>query len=176
MSSTAAFCLRCGQRLVPRDESGAPRLACAAEGCGFVLYENPLPVVAAIVEREGKIVLVRGKGWPEKMYGLVTGFLEKGEAPEDGVLREVEEEIGLRGRVVELVGVYPFPSKNELIVAYHVIADGELRIGDELEDVKHVPIEKLRPWPFGTGLAVETWLAKRSETELASRGALKSER
>lgn len=137
------------------------RLACPDEQCGFVFYDNPLPVVAAIVEHEGEVLLVRQRGWPEKWFGLVTGFLEKGETPEAGVLREVSEELGLRGEVVSLIGVYAFEQRNEVIMAYHVRAHGEVRLGAELEGYKRVPKEKLRPWPFGTGHAVRDWLASR---------------
>jgi NADH pyrophosphatase NudC (nudix superfamily) len=159
--SEARHCLRCGTRLAPkRDAEGRERLACAA--CGWVFYENPAPVVAAIVEHEGEVILVRQRGWPESWYGLVTGFLEKGEAPEAGVLRELDEELGLEGEIASLVGVYTFEQKNELIVAYHVRARGEVRLGEELEAIKRVAVDKLRPWPFGTGHAVRDWLARRS--------------
>jgi hypothetical protein len=50
----------------------------------------------------------------------------------------------------------------ELIVAYHVVGEGEARVGEELETIKRVRPEKLRPWPFGTGLAVRDWLARRA--------------
>ena len=121
-----------------------------------------MPVVAAIVEHNGEIVLVRNKGWPAGWYGLMTGFLERGESPEEGVLRELKEELGLRGKVEKLVGVYPFQQRNELIIAYHVKAEGELAIGEEIDSVKRVAIEKLRPWPFATGLAVADWLRTRA--------------
>ncbi|HEY8428522.1 MAG TPA: NUDIX domain-containing protein, partial [Sandaracinaceae bacterium] len=78
------------------------------------------------------------------------------------VLREVREELGLDGEVESLVGAYGFEQRNELIVAYHVRARGEVRLGEELEAFKRVPIEKLRPWPFGTGHAVRDWLARRA--------------
>ena len=59
--------------------------------CDYVFWNNPTPVVAAIIELNDTIILVRNKGWPEKMYGLITGFLEKGEPPEAGILRELEK-------------------------------------------------------------------------------------
>src|SRR5687767_12062650 len=125
----AKFCLKCGSALKPLIEEGRTRQACS---CGFIYYDNPAPVVAALVEHDGAILLVRNKGWPEKMFGLVTGFLERDEAPGDGALRELKEELGLDGEVVSLIGAYPFPQRNELIVAYHVRARGEVKLGDEL--------------------------------------------
>src|SRR4051795_10072887 len=96
------FCPSCAAPLRPKKVEGRVRLACGSEGCEYVFYDNPTPVVAALVEHGGTVLLVRNKEWPEKGYGLVTGFLEKDESPEDGVLREVREELGLRGEVISL--------------------------------------------------------------------------
>lgn len=159
-----AFCPRCASPLVERLAGARPRRACPKEGCGFVHWGNPTPVVAAIVEHEGAVLLARGRGWPEKMFGLITGFLEAGEAPAAGALREVKEELGLDGAVEALVGVYAFELRNEVIIAYHVRATGTVRLGDELEACKRIDPATLRPWPFGTGEAVRDWLACRAAT------------
>ena len=158
------FCPSCGTTLGERAEGGRARAACPAEGCGRVLYDNPTPVVAAIVERGASVVLVQNKGFPSHWFGLCTGFLERGEDPAEGVLREVKEELGLDGEVVELVGVYAFLPMNQVIIAYHVRATGEIAMGEELAAYEEIPIAKLRPWPFGTGDAVRDWLAKRRPT------------
>jgi NAD+ diphosphatase len=157
------FCPCCAAPLRPHTTEGRERLACSSDSCDYVFYDNPVPVVAAVVEHGETVLLVRGKGWPEKWYGLVTGFLEKGESPEQGVLREVREELGLRGEVVSFIGAYPFPEMNQVILAYHVRAHGEIEMGDELAGVKAVPPDKLRPWPLGTGHAVRDWLERRSQ-------------
>jgi 8-oxo-dGTP pyrophosphatase MutT (NUDIX family) len=47
-----------------------------------------------VVEHGGKVVLARNRAWPVAFYGLISGFLERGEAPEEGALREVKEELG----------------------------------------------------------------------------------
>lgn len=155
MAHDFKFCPKCGSALTTKEHHGRARAVCT---CGFVHWGNPTPVVAAIIEHEGQMLLARGKGWPEKVFALVTGFLEAGETPEAGVLREVKEETNLDGEVVSLVGVYPFEVRNELIVAFHVKTRGEVKLSDELEAIKLIPREKLRAWPFGTGLAVQAWL------------------
>ncbi len=159
--SAYRFCPQCGTALVEREAGGKPRPVCPKEGCGFVAWGNPTPVVAAILEHEGSVLLVRNKGWPEKMYGLLTGFLEAGETPEQGVLREVKEELDLEGEIVSMVGVYAFELRNELILAYHVKGRGEPKVSDELEGFKRIDPNKLRPWELGTGLAVKDWLKRR---------------
>ncbi len=121
------FCPHCGSGLVARDTGGVSRLVCPAGTCGFVVWDNPVPVIAAIVETAGRIVLARNVAWPEKVFGLVTGYLERDEAPEAAVARKVAEELGLRAAAaVKPVGLYPFAEKNQLSIAYHVIADGRI--------------------------------------------------
>lgn len=130
--------------------------------CGFVHYDNPLPVVAAIVERPEGVVLVRSRDWPEKMLGLPTGFVEPREDAAVAVLREVKEELDLDAELVRLVGVYGFAQQNQLIMAYHLRADGPIRLSEELAEHRVIPVHKLRPWPFGTGLALSAWLSERA--------------
>lgn len=136
------------------------RLACSAP-CGHVEWGNPLPVVAALVEREDMIVLARNHAWQPGVFGLVTGFLEAGESPEAAVAREVKEELDLDASALSLIGAYPFERRNEIIIAYHVQAAGEIALNEELAEFRLIAPEKLRPWDFGTGLAVRDWLERR---------------
>ena len=157
------FCPQCGQPLHAVDVNGQLRQRCVAAGCGYVHWDNPTPVVAAIVELDGIIILARNKSWPEKMYGLITGFLEKGETPEQAILREVREELGLDAVAAHFIGNYAFFEMNQLILAYHVPARGKITLGDELADFRQVPVERLKPWTLGTGPAVRDWLARRGQ-------------
>ena len=132
-----------------------------AAGCGYVYWNNPVPVVAAIVELDGMVILARNKSWPEKMYGLITGFLEQGETPDEAIRREVQEELGLDAVAAHFIGNYAFFEMNQLLLAYHVPARGDIVLGAELADIKRVPVERLKPWTIGTGPAVRDWLAGR---------------
>lgn len=153
------FCPACATPLVVSAVAGRQRDACPA--CGWVHWNNPTPVVAALVEYQGRILLARNAAWPPRMYALVTGFLEAGESPEAGVRRELKEETDLDARSVSLIGVYDFARKNELIIAYHVQAEGEVRLSEELVDYRLVEPERLRPWSAGTGLAMADWMRSR---------------
>lgn len=154
------FCPSCAAPLADRIVDREPRRACSA-GCGFVHYENPTPVVAAVVEHEGALVLARNRAWPRTFYGLITGFLERAESPDQCVVREVKEELDLTAATPTLIGVYPFERMNQVIVAYHVPATGAITLNEELDDFKHVPFERCRVWPSGTGLALRDWLRSR---------------
>lgn len=168
MSDFFSFCPRCSLPLVTREIDGRERGCCPEATCGFIDWRNPTPVVAALVEWDGRIVLARNHGWPEKMFGLITGFLEYAEAPDKGAAREVAEELGLRVREVQWIGNYAFPEQNQLILAYHALADGELQLNEEIAEVRLVAPERLKPWDFGTGLAVADWLARRQPSSSSS--------
>ncbi|MBI2384019.1 MAG: NUDIX domain-containing protein [Gammaproteobacteria bacterium] len=161
MNHAFNFCPRCARPLERRHEGERPRLACPDRACGYVHWDNPTPVVAAIVEHEGKIILARNKAWPEKFFALITGFLERNEKPDEAVLREVEEELSLKAHTPSFVGHYIFDRMNQLILAYHVLAEGTVRLGEELAEWKHVEPARLRPWPAATGLALRDWMLSR---------------
>lgn len=154
------FCPLCSAELETHDVGGLPRLICRAR-CGFVHWDNPAPVLAALVEYDGRILLARNHAWAAGAFGLITGFLERDEAPTAGVAREVREELGLETDAVTLIGVYPFARRHEVIIAYHVLANGEIRLNEELAEFRLIVPERLKAWDFGTGLAVSDWLARR---------------
>jgi NAD+ diphosphatase len=166
MSEEARFCLQCGQRLAAitlEEDSGAKtRLRCAA--CGWTHWNNPTPVLAAIVEcadRGGRVLLARNAAWQHRMFALITGFMEAGETPQAGITREVKEETALDVLALDLVGVYDFQRMNQVIVVYHVLAQGEITLSPELAEYKLFVPADLRCWPAGTGYGLADWLRSR---------------
>ncbi|MEQ8800370.1 MAG: NUDIX domain-containing protein [Salinisphaeraceae bacterium] len=158
------YCPCCGGPLTRAELGDRPRLACPDDDCGHVFWNNPTPVVGAVVEREGRIVLARNVAWPAGMFGLITGFLEAGESPEEGVVREVKEELDLDGEVRELIGIYPFYTKNQILICYHVEAEGVIRHNEELAESLCLPPASVRYWPSSTGWAMKDWLEARGHT------------
>lgn len=152
------YCPRCASPLETRENGGFDRRVCADERCGFIWWDNPTPVVAAVVEHEGKIVLARNAMWKWHFFGLITGFLEKNELPHEAVQREVAEELGLKPLGATLIGHYTFEQQNQLIIGYHVPAEGAVRLNEELAEWKHVAFDEAQYWPAATGLALRDWL------------------
>ena len=159
MSAVFNYCPTCASSLARGMQGGRERALCPA--CGWVHWDNPTPVVAAVIEYEGKVLLARNVAWPEKMFALVTGFLERGESPADAVRREVKEETDLDAEAAHLIGVYDFARMNQVIIAFHVPARGTVRLSAELADYRLIEPAKLRPWPQGTGQALADWMRAR---------------
>eukprot|EP01080_Neovahlkampfia_damariscottae_P007735 gene7735-12205_t len=144
------FCPTCGSKLLisnrENDSSSTLKvLKCETKMCHFQFYNNPTPVVGALVEHyneknEKNIVLVRGLGWPKDWFGLVTGFLEYNEDPKIAVVREIQEELGIKEENIKnlgLIGLYPFEKMNQLMIVYHCQIKGEIFIDKrELEAFK----------------------------------------
>jgi ADP-ribose pyrophosphatase YjhB (NUDIX family) len=154
------FCPLCAGPLARRIVGELERQACSS--CDWVHWDNPTPVVAAVIEYEGRVLLARNRAWPEKVFALVTGFLERDESPAAAVLREVKEETDLDGDAASLIGVYGFARMNQVIIAYHVPARGTVSLSEELVDYRLIEPARLRPWPQGTGQALADWMRARN--------------
>ena len=160
------FCPRCATALVERpiaDDGGLiNRLACPDGSCGYVYWGNPTPAVGALVEHEGEIILARGQGWPDGWFALVTGYLEAREDPKAGVAREVKEELDLEVVEANIIGNYIFERKNEVMLCYHVVTRGTVKLSPELAEYRRYNPADLRPWRRATGLAVADWMRSRN--------------
>ncbi|MBD2857501.1 NUDIX domain-containing protein [Spongiibacter sp. KMU-158] len=152
------FCPQCASPISDAMIDGELRKACSDVACNFVHFNNPTPVVAMIVEVDGGVVMAHNVSWPKKFYSIITGFLEAGEDPLECAVRETKEELNLTAVDTKLVGVYAFPQQNQVIIAYHVKAVGEIKLNEELDDYKIVPPAEIQPWPMGTGLALKDWM------------------
>lgn len=154
------YCPQCANELSGWLHERRQRLRC--EACRWVHWNNPTPVVAAIIEYEGQVILARNAAWPPKMFALITGFLEADETPIEGIAREVKEETDLNADRIDLIGVYDFQRRNELLVAYAVQASGQIRLSEELAEYRLVEPARLRPWRQGTGPAMAQWMQDRN--------------
>ena len=167
MTATAwRFCPQCAHELalVTQDEDGGPKARLRCANCGFTHWNNPTPVLAAVVEcsdQDGKVLLARNAAWAGRMFALITGFMEAGETPEEGIAREVLEETALTVESVKLIGVWDFQRMNQVIIAYHVVAHGDVKLSPELAEYKMFAPGDIVCWPAGTGYAVAEWLKSR---------------
>tara|TARA_B100000767_G_C19675077_1_gene496999 strand:+ start:565 stop:1044 length:480 start_codon:yes stop_codon:yes gene_type:complete len=156
------YCPQCKADMINREMDGVSRLACQSQNCDYVYWQNPTPVVAGIVEIEGKIVMAHNVAWPKEYFSVITGFLEQGEDPAEAMVRETKEELNLSVISQSLVGAYGFEQMNQVIIAYHLIAEGDIILNEELDAYKLIEKKDIVPWDMGTGLALKDFLANVS--------------
>jgi 8-oxo-dGTP diphosphatase len=142
------FCPHCGARLDSKDPF-APQ-TCAQ--CGRTHYHNSKPCAGALIVRDGRVLLVKRAVEPFKgCWDIPGGFLEAGEHPLDGMLREVREETGLDVRVRELLGVYmdryDKGSGDEIYTLnhYYIVEPmaGTLRAADDVDEFRWFALDAL---------------------------------
>ncbi len=163
MAGDYRFCPCCAAplALTVAQEDGGPKQRLRCTACDFTHWNNPTPVLAAIVEVDGRVLLARNAAWQNRMFGLITGFMEAGETPEEGIRREIAEETGLRTLSLDLVGVHDFQRMNQVLITYHARAEGTVSLSPELLEYKLFEPAQVKCWRAGTGLALAGWLRAR---------------
>ena len=109
-------------------------------------------VTAAIVENAGTVMIARRKkkGRAGGVWEFPGGKVEPGESPEDGLRRELREELGLDVRVGPFFGRFPFRSdkiKLELIAFRVTIEGGSLVLNDH-DEIRWVKPAELSAFNF----------------------------
>jgi ADP-ribose pyrophosphatase YjhB (NUDIX family) len=118
------FCPTCGLPVQPRllEADHRPRLVCPE---GHVTWRNPRIVVGTLPIRSGQVFLGRRGIEPALgRWSYPGGFLELGEAAQEGARRETEEETELRVEIGSLVGVYSRPHAGVVTIVYEAAVVG----------------------------------------------------
>lgn len=103
--SNYKFCPQCKTELKTKIDEGYKRLYCPK--CDFVYYNNSRPTASAVITDGNKVLLCRRDIEPFKnFWDLPGGFLEEGEHPEEGVRREIKEELGIEIEIIDMLGIF----------------------------------------------------------------------
>ena len=113
---------------------------------------QPLLVVAAVAERNGRIMICRRRA--EAHNGLKWEFpggkLERGESPEAALARELREELDVDARVGRVMDAvyHRYPDRDVLVLFYRCeIPEGEPRTLD-CDAIAWVEPRRLREYDF----------------------------
>ena len=118
------FCGRCGTPT----QAKADEHARACPACRLIAYPRIAPAVMALVRRGRELLLARGPHFPPGMHSALAGFVEPGETLEQCLVREVEEEVGVRVANARYFASQPWPFPHSLMIAFVCDwARGELR-------------------------------------------------
>lgn len=106
-------------------------------------------VVHALVARSGAVLMIRRghdpmKGW----WALPAGYADWEETMAECALRELNEETGVKGKVLSLLGIYDDPKRDEdgrqnIGITYVVEIEGEPRVVEEVTAVQWFELDKL---------------------------------
>lgn len=101
---TFRFCPFCKSDNVSFD--GIKEFKCNA--CSFTYFHNVAAAAAAMLEYDGKILFIRREREPRKgKLDLPGGFIDPNESAEDGLNRELNEELGITLDTMKYIGSAP---------------------------------------------------------------------
>lgn len=161
------YCPHCGESISRRPEGEIERDYCGF--CRVFFYDNPLPVASVIVVHKREVLLVKRKFDPYKgMWCLPSGFAETGESIETAALRELEEETGIKGKIIDFVcadSIYNKVYGDLIFITYEVEwLRNNLKAGDDAEEVKFFPLEDIPPLAFESNMkAVNRYIFSKQE-------------
>ncbi|MEA3492997.1 MAG: NUDIX hydrolase [Candidatus Margulisiibacteriota bacterium] len=146
------FCPLCKGSLRQVKIDGRKRQSCPK--CGWINYENPVPVVAcAAINKKGEVLITKRNLEPGKgKWALPGGFVEWDEASEDACLRELKEETGIDGEIKRLIGVYVQRTAKYgslLVIGYIVgVLHENITVNSELKEARFVSQRDIPYIPF----------------------------
>jgi ADP-ribose pyrophosphatase YjhB (NUDIX family) len=145
------FCLRCGSPVRRETRYGRERPVCPA--CGWIHFSDPKVAAAVLIEKDGRVLLVRRGNEPFRgLWTLPAGFVDAEEDPAQAAVRECLEETGLTVRVTHVIDVVAgreHPRGADFIIVYAAeVVQGELLAADDADQAGWFPVGELPPLAF----------------------------
>jgi 8-oxo-dGTP pyrophosphatase MutT (NUDIX family) len=129
-------------------------------------------VLVRIVRGRPMVAAIRPQGKPEGLWALPKGRIDAGEQPAETAVREVFEETGVHGRLLEKLGdvkyVYTRRGGERVfkVVAFYLLQAGRGRI-DELAEEMRREVAEARWLPLDDASRLLAYAGEREMAELA---------
>lgn len=167
------WCARCGAETRVR-HAGWMR---ECSSCRTEHFPRTDPaVIVRVTDAQDRLLLGSNAAWQQTRFSLLAGFVEAGESLEDAVVREVEEEAGVRVGDVGYLGSQPWPFPRSLMLGFSARAVDDAAVaaarpdGEEILEVRWFTREELTdprhelmlPGPPSIAHAIiQDWLGER---------------
>lgn len=80
---------------------------------------------AIVVDKQGRVLLLKHRFRPGTGWGIPGGFIEAGEQPDQAVRRELREEVGLELAGVEVVTTRAFKKPRQIEIVFRCRPEGD---------------------------------------------------
>ena len=164
-----AYCSTCGSKTETRTIAKQSLSVCPQ--CERIFFRNPKVVVTALIEEEGRVLLVLRDIEPGRgLWGLPGGYVDWNEHPEAAIVRECLEETGALVEPLDLLPIQHVVLGDEgiVILPYRArLVGGQPTAGDEVQQVGWFSPDRIPPLAFATHRKVlQSW-----SREVLARGA-----
>ena len=145
------FCPRCGAEVAHEDKFGMLRPVCPQ--CEWIHFVNPKVAAAVLIEKDGRVLLVRRANEPYRgLWTLPAGFVNGNEDPAEAAARECLEETGLNvhvTRVLDVIAGREHKRGADFIIVYLAeVVSGELMADDDADAAEWFARSELPPLAF----------------------------
>jgi 8-oxo-dGTP diphosphatase len=149
--SPVKFCPRCGTQVTHEHKFDKLRPVCPQ--CQWIHFVDPKVAAAVLVEKDGRVLLVRRVYEPfSGLWTLPAGFINGGEDPVEAATRECLEETGLSVRVTRVLDVISGKEHErgaDFIIVYHAeVVSGDLIPADDADAAEWFARDNLPPLAF----------------------------
>jgi len=179
------FCGRCGGQL--RSQQGGHSRGCSQ--CERELFPRIDPAVIMLIEHKSPIdgvtrcLLGRSTKWEKKVYSTLAGYVDTGESLEQAVVREVQEEAGLKVSSKPIyIASQPWPFPGSVMLGFRAeTLESEIKVDKaELSDARWFSRDQLRSIIEGLNneeglllpsqdsiarMLIDSWIAESGEGE-----------
>ena len=148
-STRFVFCPRCGVTAI--EPYGAKAMRCTE--CGYVYFHNTAAAVAGIIEmKDGIVLTVRAKEPGKGLYDLPGGFIDYSETLEEGLIREIHEELGVEVALLRYCCSFPntyifrrvtYVTCDAFFICRCTDAEPVFKPSGEIERYEVVPVNRL---------------------------------
>ncbi len=147
------FCGKCGTPTETMDKE----MAKVCPECGFISFTRISPAVIVAIVKEGKLLMAKHNYGQYRKYGLIAGFVEAGETLEEGLEREIMEEVGLKVKNIKYFGSQSWPFPHSLMIGFTAeYESGEIEVdGKEIAHAKWFETKDLPEIPSRISIAGE---------------------
>jgi 8-oxo-dGTP pyrophosphatase MutT (NUDIX family) len=156
---------------VPEQYTGGRRLRKRDRNDGVEREFSAGGVLVKVIRGRPMVAAIRPQGKPEGTWALPKGNLDPGEAPVETALREVREETGVEGRLVEKLGdvKYTYTRRGGprvfKIVSFYLLRAGRGRLG-MIDEAMRIEVAEARWLPLDEAPRL---LAYGGEREMAAK-------
>ena len=157
---TTRFCGKCGSEARQSREERAK----VCDSCGQVTYPRMSPAIIVLIRKDDHILLARSPRFPPNFYSVIAGFVAPGETLEEGVRREVREEVGIEVTNIRYLASEPWPFPDSLMIGFvadyadwEIVIDNNEIVSAGWFDRAHLP-ELPRKMSIARAL-IDWWLA-----------------
>ncbi len=151
MEQEINYCPRCGTALRRAQQFGRECPVCPQ--CGWIYFADPKVAAAVLVEKDGRVLLVRRVNEPFRgLWTLPAGFVDAGENPAQAAERECLEETALTirtTRVLDVIAGREHPRGADFVIVYQAeVIGGNLKPGDDADEAGWFSRDDLPPLAF----------------------------